>query len=197
MKKKNLLLDVDEVICFPGFLEAINEFLEADYVIDDFIDYYIDEVAVPKERFNEFNQFLNTRNLYQNAFILPDAVDTIRKLNERYDVYICSACINPFNINESGRAFKDKYEFLIKLLPFINPEHYIFTNSKHLFKADIIIDDRLPNLENDIPMRILFPSYHNQNITTEELEQKGILRAGYNWRDGWLEVTKLLLDKDE
>ena len=31
MSKKNLLLDVDEVICFPGFLQAINDFLNSNY----------------------------------------------------------------------------------------------------------------------------------------------------------------------
>ena len=36
MNKKSILLDVDEVICFSGFLEAVNEFLNTSYVIDDF-----------------------------------------------------------------------------------------------------------------------------------------------------------------
>lgn len=31
-KKKDLLLDVDEVIAFSGFLEAINEFLGTNHV---------------------------------------------------------------------------------------------------------------------------------------------------------------------
>ena len=35
MNKKTILLDVDEVICFGGFLDAANEFLNTSYVIDD------------------------------------------------------------------------------------------------------------------------------------------------------------------
>ncbi len=61
-KKKDLLLDIDEVFCFSGLLEAINDFLGSNYAIDDFSDYYIDEVAIPKERFDEFNKFLSKRN---------------------------------------------------------------------------------------------------------------------------------------
>ena len=57
MNKKTILLDVDEVICFGGFLDAANEFLNTSYVIDDFTDYFFDEVIVPKERFVEFNAF--------------------------------------------------------------------------------------------------------------------------------------------
>ncbi len=44
-KKKILLLDIDEVFCFAGFLNAVNDFLGTHYVIDDFSDYYIDNVV--------------------------------------------------------------------------------------------------------------------------------------------------------
>lgn len=97
-KKKDILLDVDEVICFSGFLEAVNDFMGKNYVIDDFKDYYIDEVAVPKEKFDEFNQFVNTRNLYENAHILPKAVETLEELNRGYNIYPCSSCVNPFDV---------------------------------------------------------------------------------------------------
>ena len=194
-RKEDILLDVDEVICFPGFLEAVNEFMKTNYMIDDFEVYYIDEVVVPKERFNEFNSFINQRNLYEKAHILPNAIDTIKRLNDLYNIYICSSCINPFDLNGSGRLFKDKYDFLINILPFIQPEHFIFTSTKHLFRADIQIDDRLQNLDNNIETKILFPSYHNKNITAEELKQKGVIRAGYDWKNGWNEVERILLDR--
>lgn len=192
-KKKDLLLDIDEVFCFPGFLQAINDFLGTNYAIDDFTDYYMDEAVVPKERFNEFNQFINGRNLYENAEILPHAKETIKKLNEFYNIYVLSSCINPFDIIGSGRLFTDKYNFLIDQLPFIKPEHFIFTNAKHLFRADVQIDDRLSNLDENIETKILFPSYHNRDISDEELRKKGIIRAGYDWREGWIEVGNILL----
>ncbi len=172
MEKKDLLLDIDEVFCFPGFLDAINDFLGSNYVIDDFSDYYIDEVAIPKERFDEFNKFLNKRNLYENAHILPYAKEILKELNKFYNIYPCSSCINPFNIIGSGRLFSDKYNFLIASIPFISPEHFIFTNAKHLFRADIQIDDRLSKLDEHIATRILFPSYHNKNIPDDELIKK-------------------------
>lgn len=193
-KKKDLLLDVDEVICFSGFLEAVNDFMGTNYVIDDFTDYYIDEVAIPKELFAEFNKFVSGRNLYENAQTLPYALETIKKLNEVYNIYICSSCINPFDVNGSGKLFADKYNFLITTLPFIKPENFIFTNAKHLFKAAIQIDDRLNNLNEDIETKILFPSYHNKDISNKELREKKVIRAGYDWKDGWIEIDKLLLD---
>ena len=193
MVRKKILLDVDEVICSSGFLSAVNEFLGTNYEIDDFTDYYIDRKAIPKEKIEEFKEFVNNRNLYENTYILPGATEVIKRLNEVYDIYICSACVNGLNVEGSGKIFMDKYNFLIKNFSFLNPEHFIFTNTKNLFKADIQIDDRLSNLDDEIEIKILFPSYHNKNVTDEELKQKGMLRAGYDWRNGWNEIEKILL----
>lgn len=97
----------------------------------------------------------------------------------------------------SGKLLADKYNFLITSIPFIKPENFIFTNVKHLFKADIQIDDRLSNLDNGIDIKILFPSYHNKNISAEELREENILRARYEWKTGWLEVANILLESSE
>lgn len=194
-KKKDLLLDIDDVVCFPGFLPAINEFLGADYKIDDFTNYYIEEAVIPKEQFQEFNEFLHRRNLYEDAVLLPGAVETLKLAQELYTIYPTSSCIDPFNIEESGKLFKNKYDYLYTMLPFINPSQYIFTNSKHLLKADVQIDDRLSNLGDNVETKILFPSYHNKNITMEELNNKQVLRAGYDWREGWEKVGHILLEE--
>lgn len=195
MVKKDLLLDVDEVIVFSGFVEAVNDFLKTNYVIDDFTEYYIDKVAIPEERLKDFNQFLNNRNLYDYAQLLPDSIETIKRLSKYYNIYILSACVNSSNVQGSGRIFVDKYNFLLKKLPFINPKNFIFTGAKHLFRADVKIDDLITNFstEEDVKLKILFPSYHNKNITDEELLEKGIIRAGFDWKTGWQEVEKILM----
>lgn len=196
MKKKDLLLDVDEVICFSGYLEAVNDFLNTNYNIDDFDCYYIDEKVIPKERFKEFNEYVSKRNLYYYTSFLPGAIETIKKLNEKYEIYICSACLNTFDLDNSGIQFKNKYDFLRKNLPFINPQKFILTSSKNMVKADIQIDDYLPNFDNDTKLKILFPSYHNKNIDDEILKEKNIIRAGYDWKTGWQEISKILLKNE-
>ena len=191
--KQTLLLDVDEVIVFSGFLEAINDFLGTNYVIDEFSEYYIDSVVIPSDRMDEFNEFLRNRNLYDYAPLLPNAIEVIKKLNEVYDIYILSSCVNFLDVDGSGRYFADKYNFLRKTLPFIDPSHIILTSAKHLFVAGIQIDDRINNFGPHVNLKILFPSYHNKEITDEELKEKGIIRAGYDWRDGWSNVEEILL----
>ena len=193
MAKKKILLDIDEVVCFCGILQAVNDFMGTNYSIDDFTDYYIDEVAVPKEYFNDFNEFLSHRNLYEEPDLLPKAIETLERLNEHFDIYVCSSCLNSLDLENSGRIFQDKFNFLRTFLPFLDPKKFIFTSSKHIFKADIQVDDRLGNLDPEIETKILFPSYHNKDITDEELKEKGILRAGYEWRTGWEELEKILM----
>ena len=193
MEKKNILLDVDEVICFAGFLDYANEFMNTNYEIDDIKTYFIDDTIIPQNKIKEYNKFLNSKNIYENAHILPNAIESIKKLSEYYNIIICSACINPYDVENSGKYFKDKYDFLIKTLPFLKPESFIFTNTKNIIKADIQIDDRVSNLVNDIPIKILFPSYHNKEIADEYLSSKNIIRAGKDWRTGWQNVLNILI----
>ena len=187
MKKKDLLLDVDEVICFSGYLEAVNDFLNTNYNIDDFDCYYIDEKVIPKERFKEFNEYVSKRNLYDYTSFLPGAIETIKKLNEKYEIYICSACLNTFDLDNSGIQFKNKYDFLRKTLPFINPHNFIFLGNKSVLNCDIKIDDRLDNLDG-AKTKILFTAFHNKKISEKKLKKQGIKRV-----NSWKEIEQLLL----
>lgn len=193
MTKKKILLDIDEVVCFSGFLQVLNRFLNANYHIDQFTTYYLEEEVLTDYQKPKFMEYLSTQNLYEVPDFLPGAIETLERLNEYFDIYVCSSCVNPEDLNSSGRIFQDKYNFLIKYLPFLDPRKFIFTSTKNIFKADIQIDDRIQNLDSDIETKILFPSYHNKNITDEELKEKGILRAGTEWRNAWEEAEKILM----
>lgn len=195
MKKKTILLDVDEVICFSGYLELVNEFLHTNYTIDDFEDYYIDEAIIPEDKKREYYQFIRTKNQYANRKTLPGALEGITALSKYYDIYICSDCRNPFDLDDSGRIFKNKFDYLHHLIPenIIPAKNYIFTGAKNMCVADIQVDDLVSNLNPKIPVRILFPSYHNKKVSAEELKEKGIIRAGYDYHTGWQNLCNILL----
>ena len=194
--KKKILLDIDEVFCFSGYLELVNEFLNTNYKIDDFDDYYIDEVAIPEDKKEEFYKFASTKDQYANPVILPGAIDAISILSKYYDIYPCSDCRNPFDLKNSGRIFASKFDLLFKTFEqdIIPAKNYIFTGTKNLFQADIQVDDLVSNLDSNIPIKILFPSYHNKQILEDELVKKGIIRAGFDWKTGWLETEKILME---
>ncbi len=192
-KKKSLLIDVEEVIFFGGFLQAVNDFLHTNFVIDDFKDYYIDSVAIPEDRFAEFNKFVRERNMFEKPQMIPYSVEMLKLLCEYYEVYLYTDSINPFDIEGSARNFVDKFKALQTILPFIDARNYIFTSDKSLFNAYGQVDDRLDKMNNDVEVKILFPSYHNKEVTDEQLNNMGAVRAGYDWREGWKEVGKVLI----
>lgn len=190
---KKILVDVDEVICDTGFLALINKFLGTSYTFDDFSDYYIDDVIGNESKRKEFYKWIQDYNMYDYANVLPGAYEVLKELNEYYDIYVYSACVNPFFVEKSGKQFMDKYNYLQNNFPFIDPNKYIFTNSKNLIKADIQIDDRVDNLMGDVTTKLLFTSYHNKNISDLELDSMNIKRMGTSSDNAWESIRDLLL----
>jgi 5'(3')-deoxyribonucleotidase len=83
---------------------------------------------------------------------------------------------------------KNKYDWLEKNIPFITANQIIFMSSKNLLDADIRIDDRMSNLDGNGSIKLLYTSWHNLNITNEELASKNIIRV-----NNWLDIANILL----
>lgn len=189
--KKTMLVDLDYVICYPGFLKILNDFLGTNYVENDFEEYIIDPVIGSQERINEFYAYYLLQDGYKDAILIDGAKETLQKLSSFYDIHICSACVMFGVERKSAKLFKDKFEYLMKELPFLEPEKIIFTNSKNIFKADVQIDDRLPNLLGECKIKLLFDAYHNRKIDDIELKNKNVTRV-----KSWKEIEKILLDSN-
>ena len=185
--KKKMLVDLDYVICIPGFLKILNDFCNTNYIEDDFTEYIIDDVIGPEEKIQEFYEYYLLQDGYKDAVFIKDAKEVLEKLSAKYDIYICSACVMFGAERKSAKLFKDKFEYLMRELNFIDPGKIIFTNSKNIFEADVQIDDRVPNLQGNVKKKILFTAYHNKNINDLELRKQNILRA-----NSWIEVEKIL-----
>ena len=99
----------------------------------------------------------------------------------------------------SGRIYKGKFEMLHSLIPedLIPARNYIFTGAKEICTGDIQIDDLVSNLNPHIRLKTLFPSYHNKKISNIDLASRGIIRAGYDYHNGWQEVCKILLNTED
>ena len=131
---------------------------------------------------------MKDKNLYDNAKVFPNAVGVLKKLNEVYDVYICSSCVWRGMERDSGIFFKQKFDFLVKHFPFLDPNKFIFSSSKNILYADIQIDDRAENLLGKVKTKIMFTAFHNRKIEDKDLKKLKIIRA-----NNWKEIGEMLL----
>jgi len=184
---ERIMIDMDDVICENGFLTLVNDFLNTNYKKEDIKTYYIQDV-IPKEKYQEWTEFFNSKNVYEYVEFLPNTYDVMEKLSKKYELYICSSFIFRDNEEYSAKNLKNKFEWLYENLPFISPNNYIFTTNKEIVNCQIKIDDKLSNLNGNAKIKMLFDSYHNKDISKEELEKKNIIRV-----NGWKDIEKILL----
>lgn len=180
---------MDEVIVVGNFSNYLIEFLgKVDF--DKLHSQYRQDLIKGKEV--EFKKTYKYKNLYKNdngKYLkpLPDCVEVIKKLNEKYNVYIVTAYIWKEDVIDAATNLKNKFEYLNYWFPFIDVNNFIFMTDKTKIKYDIGIDDRVSNLEN-CDKKLLFTEFRNKNLTDEELKNKEIVRV-----NNWLDVKKELL----
>lgn len=184
---EKLIIDMDDVITEKGFIRMINEFLGTNYTQEDSGSYYINDL-IPKEKMNEWIEFYSNKNVYDYANIIEGAKKSLQKLNEKYDLYIATAYVFRDAPQVSGKTLNDKYNFLLKNFPFIDPHKFIFISNKELLEADIRIDDSPKKLLGKARLKLLFTAYHNKDMSDEELKENNFVRV-----NGWKEVEEILL----
>lgn len=181
MKKKTLMVDMDDVITSSQFFNLIQEFLSKKIDINTIKTYFLQDL-ITEDRRSEFWQYLEDKNFYDNSPLLDDCYWVLEQLNEKYELYIVTSYLwieNQFDI--SGSNLRNKYTYLREKLPFIKPEQYIFTTNKKILNFDIRIDDRLDNLSG-AKIKILFDAWHNRDYTALELTSQKVFRV-FNWLD--------------
>lgn len=103
-----------------------------------------------------------------------DAIKYLKKLyGEGFNIYLCTST------NYKNVAMK--YEYIVKrYFPYIDWEHVIVAQDKHMIKCDFIIDDAVHNLiDCDGCIRILMSAYHNESFDAE----KNMIYRAKNWKE--------------
>lgn len=126
-------------------------------------------------------------NAYEGVSLLPNCREVLEKLNRQYDLYIVTNFLWKDHQDYIGDNLKNKYEYLIKELPFITPSQLIFTCHKNMMQFDVRIDDNPDNLENG-KIKLLFDSPKNQDAHPEDLLRNRIIRV-----KNWHEINKILV----
>lgn len=108
--------------------------------------------------------------------VMPDAIEVVRRLAGRYEVFVASAA------TQFPGSFLPKFRWLERHFPFVPASHVVFCGDKSVVDADYLIDDNVHCFPRFRGRGILFEAPHN------------VAQTGYPRVASWSEVAELLLD---
>ncbi|SFC04878.1 5'(3')-deoxyribonucleotidase [Parapedobacter composti] len=174
-KRPRLAIDMDEVLAdtHQKFLALYHQ----DYGIA--MDIYQEpgkelHENLPDHLREQWKVYIHQKGFFRDIPPMRDAIETVKALQERYNVYVVSAAI------EFRNSLEDKLDWLDEHFPFIPWTNILFTGEK-IIAADVMIDDRIKNLAHFQGRKLLYTSPHNVLIT------------GYERVNSWRDVAELLL----
>lgn len=149
--KKRILVDMDGVLA-----NVYEQFIR--YEFEESGKQLILEEAIGGDEVKAFPNGLkhvNEKEFFRTVPVMEGAVEAMRYLNEKYEVFIVSAAM------EYPNSLEDKYQWLQEFFPFLNWRQFIFCGSKQPVSADVMIDDHPKNLDYFNGQRIIFSQPHN------------------------------------
>jgi 5'-nucleotidase len=129
--------------------------------------------VIGREHFPKLREFVNEQDFFADLDIMPNSPEVIRRLMDRYEVFISSAAM------EVPTSFTAKFEWLKTHFSFIPPSHIVFCGDKSILNADYLIDDNARHFERFRGEGILYSAPHN------------MLVEGYRRVHNWREVSQM------
>ena len=175
---KRIAIDMDDVLAKTThvIIDRINQIVNQNYTYEELLT---GSTSVKEEFYEHYlanNTFLWEPGFFEHIPVNEDAIEVVKKLTERYEVFIVSAA------TEFPNSLKEKIGWMEQHFPFITWKHIVFCGHKHMIQADYLIDDHEKNLHTFTGTPLLFTAPHNVHITD------------FKRVNNWKEVEKLLLD---
>ncbi len=167
MKKQSIAIDMDGVLADTE--SQYLHYYEQEYgkrLTKDIFHNVPEAEALPN---GSIFKYLYTPGFFRTIPVMAGAVEAVRRLQKRYEVYIVSAAM------EFPLSLFEKKEWLAEHFPFIHWHNIIFCGDKSIIDTDFMIDDYCKNLDFCKGKPILFSAGHNAGITHH-------LRAN-NWQE--------------
>jgi 5'-nucleotidase len=176
MIKQRIVIDMDDVMAATArkFIKLYNEKNQANLQESDFEGKKFYEVVSP-ESYREIHKKVYEIGFFRDIEVMSDAVEVVKKLNDKYEVFIVSAA------NEFPNSLKEKIDWLAEHFSFISWRNIVFCGDKSIVSADIMIDDHEKNLSTFKGRKLMFDAVHNQQIHDYERVRS------------WREIEALLL----
>lgn len=144
---------------------------------------YCIEDYVSEEYKRDFHKIFLDKRVWKRVKLLPDCVETIKKLHDmEHEIYFVTA-------TETANIHK-KFEFLCRTFPFIDVrKRLIVTQCKQMIKLDILIDDCVDNLINADYFGILFNYPWNESYKEDILNNNS---EAVERVDRWSEIPNVI-----
>lgn len=171
-----LFVDMDEVMAdtYGAHIEIYNQDFQETLSLETCMGKEVWH-TVPEDRQTSVRNHARNRGFFRELNPIADSQTVLKKLNEKYEVYIASAAM------QFPNSLEEKSDWLDEHFPFIPWQKRVLCGYKHILSGDILIDDRSYNLKNFQGRPLLYTSPHN------------IHTNGYERVDNWQEVAKKLL----
>ena len=171
--RKSIAIDMDQVIAnmYKKMAVSYNELFGTTFTEEELLR--APRESMTREQFKLLMEKLNEPDYYREMDILcPHAVEVIRELNERFDIYIATAAM------EVPNSFNAKYAWLLEHFPFLDPQKFVFCGTKAVIHTDYLIDDSLNQLEVFKGQGIIYSMPYNEHV------------EGYPRVKNWLDVRE-------
>jgi|KBSMisStaDraftv2_1062788.scaffolds.fasta_scaffold01341_2 5'(3')-deoxyribonucleotidase len=174
---KRVLIDMDEVIADP--MGAMIEWYQKEYggrfdpartIGGSWVK------GFPEEHRALIRARLFEPGFFRNLPVMKGSVQTLEKMNEKYEIFIVSAA------TEFPNSLKDKLEWLLEYFPFFSWRQLVLCGDKRMVQGDFMIDDHVRNLVHFKGKPYLFSSPHNADI------------QDYDRINDWDEAAKIFLN---
>lgn len=157
MTRERIAIDMDEVLAdtLGEIIDAVNERANLGITIESLNGKKLKHMMPEHEGL--VTEVLREPGFFRRLKVMPKAQEVVKKLNNKYDVYIATAAM------DVPTSFHDKYEWLLEFFPFLDPQHFVFCGRKNIINADYLIDDNPKQLEIFEGKSIMFTASHNIN----------------------------------
>ena len=183
-----LVIDVDDVLVDSYMFIMLNKFLGTNFKEEDFSDYYLEDAIKDPKKLDDYYQFMFTQDMYKDIPIKEGVQEILPKLNEKYDLLLCTDFLIPNYEWQADKEFISKFNMLKEKFFYLNPKQFIFMRRKQLLHADIMIDDKQTNFGEHIGQKLMLTAYHNKSLNDSILKEQGITRV-----NSWYEIADILL----
>ncbi len=173
---ERIILDMDNVIAEinPQYVVYFKQVYGEELKLEELVEHQKNGTFPD---YSMLHRLLELPKFFRTLPVMKDAKEVVKELNEKYELFIVSAAM------EYPLALNEKLDWLEEHFPFIQTKQIAFTGSKKFVCGDIMIDDKVSNLDHFNGRKILFTHPNNLKYTSPQ----------YTRANNWHEIAKILL----